>query len=252
MLEITEFSDSAQADRDMGGAPRPIAPAWHTVLMLLLVLAPLIQAIAYDRSHPGVPSHPPAAIPLYLICAAVQCIFFLFAWWGVRLRKNSLRTLVGAGWTSGRQVTRDIGLALGFWVVWYAALSLLKLGLAAAGVTNASAAGMVYPRGVFEVVLWIMDSILAGIVEETVFCAYLLKQFTAWFRNAPVAVVLQAIIFGVAHAYTLGIRQVILISVSGILIGFFVLGCKSIRPAMAFHAWADFFGAIIYRGLPFQ
>src|SRR5450755_4154107 len=61
MLEITEFSDSAQADRDMGGAPRPIAPAWHTVLMLLLVLAPLIQAIAYDRSHPGVPSQPPAA-----------------------------------------------------------------------------------------------------------------------------------------------------------------------------------------------
>src|SRR5450432_115463 len=76
MLEITEFSDSAQADRDMGGAPRPIAPAWHTVLMLLLVLAPLIQAIAYDRSHPGVPSQPPAAIPLYLIGAAVQCIFF--------------------------------------------------------------------------------------------------------------------------------------------------------------------------------
>jgi CAAX protease family protein len=252
MSQTTQAASLASPVQDSQAASGSIAPAWHTVLMILLVLGPLIQAVAVEHSHPGVPLRSPAAIPLYLIGAVVQAIFFLFAWLGVRLRKNSLRTLVGARWSSWGQFARDIGLAMIFWVVWYAALSLLKLGLAAAGIANAGSTGIPYPNGVLEVALWIPNCILAGIVEETVFRGYLMKQFTAWFHSAALGVALQAILFGVAHAYTLGIRQVIIISASGILIGVFVRWCKSIRPAMAFHAWADIFGAVIVKGLPFQ
>jgi CAAX protease family protein len=230
---------------------RAIAPAWHTMLMVLLLCAPLIQAALALRANPGKTLQSPPAIELYGIGAIAECIFFLFAWWGVRLRKNSLRTITGAAWANGKEFARGMAWAFAFWAFWYGFLTLVKFGLAAAGVTNGSASGMLYPRGALEMTLWIVNATLAGIVEETVFRGYLLKQFTAWFRSAPAAVIVQAIIFGAVHGYAFGMRQVILIMVSGALIGIFVLWQRNLRSAMVFHAWADIFGVMV-RGLPFR
>jgi uncharacterized protein len=250
--------ESAQATRlprsDQGKKTRPasIAPAWHTVLMILLVLAPLIQGILADKGSPASTSRMPPAVAFYLTGTAVLWIWFAFLWWGLRLRGNSLRSLVGERWSSGKQVGTDIALALLFWAFWYAVLSALKIGLAKTGVTNAQAAGMVYPHGALQICVWIVSALSAGIVEEAIFRGYLMKQFAAWFGSAGVGVVLQALLFGVGHGFYLGIRQLALITVSGLLIGVFALWRKNLQPAMAFHAWADIFGAVIVRGLPFQ
>jgi CAAX protease family protein len=111
---------------------------------------------------------------------------------------------------------------------------------------------MIFPHGAVQVALVIFNAFLSGIVEEVVFRGYLLAQFTAWTRSAAAGVLMQGVLFGVAHGFYLGTRQVLLISASGILVGLFVLWRRNLRPAMVFHAWADIFGAVIVRGLPYQ
>lgn len=220
--------------------------------MILLVMGPSIQHQIAARLYPGAALQAPPAIPFYLTSTVVLCIFLAFTWWGLRLGGDTLSMLVGGRWSNWKQVASEIGVAVLFWAFWYAALSALKLGLTAAGVSNSQASGMIFPRGALQTGLFIFNSVLAGIVEEIVFRGYLMTQFTAWTRSAALGIVLQAALFGAAHGFYLGTRQVLLIFASGVLIGAFARWRKNLRPAMAFHAWADIFGAVIIRGLPFQ
>jgi membrane protease YdiL (CAAX protease family) len=229
-----------------------VAPAWHTLALVLLILLPLIQAVVTERTKHGQSSNPPSTVQLYILGAVVQIIFFAFAWWGIRLGNNSVQSLIGSRWTSWWHLGRDLISALLFWSVWYLLLSALKLALSRAGIQNSGTSGMVFPNRALELALWIPNAALAGFVEEFVFRGYLMKQFTAWTRSTAAGVVLQATLFGIAHAYLLGRRQVIVITASGLLVGMFVLWRGNLRAAMIFHGWADVFGAVIVRGLPFQ
>lgn len=228
--------------------PRQIAPAWHTVVLILLILAPLLQA-ASSFSPAAAPAH---AVPFYLSGLVFLWLLFAYAWWGLRMRKVSLPEVIGRRALALKDIPRDLLLAAVFWVVWYGALSALKQLLILAGLTNRVTSGMVYPNGTGQIALWILCSVSAGFVEEFVFRGYLIRQFAAWTRNKVAAVLLQAILFGISHAFYLGVRQVMLITLSGLLIGALTVWRRSLPPAMIFHTWADIFGAAVVRGLPFE
>lgn len=220
--------------------------------MILLVLGPLIQAQISTWLNRGASPQPPPAIPFYLTATVVLCIFLAFTWWGLRLRGHTLGSLIGGRWSNWKEVLGDIAWGLLFWAFWYLILAGLKLGLIWFGVSYSHSSGMVFPSGALQVGLVILNAVLSGIVEEVVFRGYLMTQFTAWTRSDALGVVLQGVLFGAAHGFYLGMRQLILISASGILVGMFALWRKNLRPAMVFHTWADIFGAVIVRGLPFQ
>jgi membrane protease YdiL (CAAX protease family) len=224
-----------------------IAPTWHTILLLLFVLAPLLQSLAA-----GPAARPLAPIPFYLTSSVVLSLWFAFAWWGLRLRNTTLQEVIGRHRATVAAFSRDVLVAASFWVFWYAILSALKPALILAGVSNSGSPGMVYPHKSLEVAVWIVNAVIAGFVEEFVFRGYLMRQFTAWTGSSGIGLVLQACVFGTCHGYLLGLRQMVIITVSGALIGIVALWCKSLRPGMIFHAWADIFGAAIVRGLPFR
>jgi len=71
------------------------------------------------------------------------------------------------------------------------------------------------PRGVVEIILWVLMSITAGFCKELVYRGYLQKQFLAWTGSAALAVLAQGIL-GIGHWYQ-GIKMVIVITVLGIL-----------------------------------
>lgn len=229
-----------------------LAPAWHTALTIGLVLGPAIQAQAVSWRKPGAAFQSPPAIAFYLGGTVVLCIFLAFTWWGLRLRRHGLKAAIGGKWSNWKDVASDIGLGILFWGFWYLVLTALKVGLLAAGISNAHSSGMIFPHGALQAGVVIFNAALSGFVEEVVFRGYLMAQFTAWTQNAAFGVVMQGILFGAAHGFYLGTRQVMLVSASGMLVGILVLWRKSLRPAMVFHTWADIFGAIIVRGLPFQ
>jgi hypothetical protein len=102
------------------------------------------------------------------------------------------------------------------------------------------------PQGIFESLVWIPLALSAGFCEELVFRGYLQKQKVT--GSAGLAVLFQAIVFGVGHLYE-GVAPVALITLYGVLYGLLAVWRKSLRPGMIAHAWSDIFGVIIFRGM---
>jgi len=59
-------------------------------------------------------------------------------------------------------------------------------------------------------------------------------------------VVLQALIFGAGHAYQ-GFKQVVVISVLGLLYGALAAWRKNLRPGMIAHTVSDIVGGLLWK-----
>jgi membrane protease YdiL (CAAX protease family) len=111
-----------------------------------------------------------------------------------------------------------------------------------------NAAQGLLPQGILESLAWLPLALSAGFCEELAFRGYLQKQFQAITGSAWMAVLIQAIVFGIGHLYE-GVGAVARITLFGVLFGLFALWRKSLRPGMIAHAWSDIFGVIIFRGM---
>jgi membrane protease YdiL (CAAX protease family) len=129
----------------------------------------------------------------------------------------------------------DLAIAAPFWVLWeataYAAHWLV-------GPSSAKSVDSLLPRSLLEILIWIAVSMTAGICEELAFRGYLQRQCHALTGNIVAAVLAQALIFGVAHAYQ-GWKNVVVISVLGVLYGALVAWRRNVRASMIAHAWGD-------------
>ena len=94
------------------------------------------------------------------------------------------------------------------------------------------------PHGPLEIALWVALSMSAGFSEELTFRGYFSAQFHALTGSAPLALVLQAVLFGVTHGYQ-GVRACCTITLYGLLMGLLAKVRGSLRPGMIVHAWTD-------------
>ena len=161
---------------------------------------------------------------------------------GVRKRGVRLRELVGGRWSTPTDVLKDLALGAGLWALWLGIQSLHLFGNAP------NAAQGLLPKGVLESLVWVPVALSAGFCEELAFRGYLQKQFQAIAGSAIIAVLVQAIIFGVGHLYE-GPAAVARIFLFGILYGLLAHWRSSLRPGMMAHAWSDIYGVIIFRGI---
>ena len=146
-----------------------------------------------------------------------------------------MRELVGGRWSNRKDVLLDIGIAVGFWIVVTAVAVFMDFVL---GPSHLESVGFLNPRGVAEVTLWVMMSLSAGFCEELVYRGYLQRQFLALTSSITVAVLVQAVLFGIAHWYQ-GMKMMIIITVLGMLLGILAHWRQSLRPGMIAHAWGD-------------
>ncbi len=214
-----------------------VAPLWHT-LVLLAVSAGLLwmqsRSLAAGKQHHGNVTH-------YLSVIVAEWALAFYVWLGGLIPgATRLRDLVGGRWSSWKDVLRDIGIGAAFWIVFAAAGMFMNFVL---GPSHVETLGFVNPRGGVEVTLWVMMSMTAGFCEELIFRGYLQKQFLALTGSAALAVLAQALLFGVAHGYQGG-KLVITIMVLGLLYGILAHWRKSLRPGMISHAWSDILNVI--------
>jgi membrane protease YdiL (CAAX protease family) len=94
------------------------------------------------------------------------------------------------------------------------------------------------PQGVTESVLWILLSLSAGFCEEITFRGYFQRQFEALTGSKGVALVMQAALFGIAHAYQ-GLWSALAVTAYGALFGAIALWRGSLRAGMVAHALTD-------------
>lgn len=207
----------------------PIAPAWHTVLVLVLVAAGSWLGV-YLRMASGNARLP--HVELYALLIVLEWVGFAVTLW----RSDATFVAFAA------QVLRDprslwkdiltaVAIVAGLLVVSAAVLKLL-------GTTGWMSHRGMLPRHGVETVLWMLLAISAGICEETVFRGYLQQQITAWTGYTSAGIVVQAIIFAIGHAYQ-GWKSVVLIGAWGLVFGVTAWLRRGLRGNMIAHAAID-------------
>jgi len=220
-----------------------IAPAWHTVGVLVLLASMValgLHARGGDQLNQG--HH---RLVGYLITIAAEWLIVGFIVLGARWGGASFRILAGNIAPTGRTIFRDLGLALAFLLI-----VQVVLGIATALVghfihSNPNAVlKNLMPHTALEVTAYLLLALTAGICEETIFRGYLRRQFTAWTASAAAGLLLQGILFGAAHAYQ-GTGMMIVIAFYGCMFGSLALWRKSLRPGMMAHFLQDAVGGLL-------
>lgn len=186
-------------------------------------------------ASPGQLGHHSQAIPIYLSAILLDWGLLYYCWTGVRRCGGNLETLSSGRWTSWKSVAMDVAIALPFWIVWEgAAWGVHRL----LGASSAKSVDSLLPHSSLEILIWIATSITAGICEEMAFRGYLQRQLHALTRSVVIAVLAQGVVFGLFHFYQ-GWKNVIVISVLGILFGALAAWRRNLRANIIAHAWAD-------------
>jgi membrane protease YdiL (CAAX protease family) len=166
-----------------------------------------------------------------------EWLMILFIWAGVNDRQG-LRGLTGGRWTSWKQVAIDFAIAAPFWVLWTATA---RFTWRLIGPPHGPRGPLTFPpHGLLDIVAWLALSATAGFCEEIMYRGYLQQQVQAVTGNAAVAIVAQALLFGLGHTYQ-GWKPVFVIVILGLLYGLLAHWRRNLRSAMIAHAWSDMF-----------
>ncbi|HMG87382.1 MAG TPA: CPBP family intramembrane glutamic endopeptidase [Terracidiphilus sp.] len=179
------------------------------------------------------------AIPIYLAALVMDWALFYYCWAAVHHYGGSLWTLSGGRWNSWKDVLVDLGIMAPFLIVWEGtAYGVSRLIAGSVGPGSAKTVDSLLPQSLIEILIWIATSITAGICEEMVFRGFLQRQLHALSGNIAVAVLGQGLVFGLFHSYQ-GWRNVVVISVLGILYGALAVWRRNLRINIVAHAFTD-------------
>lgn len=224
---------------------RPIAPWWHTALMVVLIVG-LSFTGAEHMQQVNRPIH---LVPNYVLTILYEWVLAGLAVWGIHLRGHSSGLLVGLVRRGWRGWWNDFGAALIFWMVAVVLLAALAQVLVRVSGSHldpgkiAEVTSKLAPSTGAEIVLFLLLSASAGICEEIVFRGYFQQQFAGAGRAAWVGVVVSAVLFGCAHGYE-GITGMLLITAYGAMFSVLALLRGGLRTGMIAHAWHDAFSGI--------
>jgi membrane protease YdiL (CAAX protease family) len=238
--------ETSPPEAPIATSPAPVAPAWHTALFVVVIIS---FAALSARTQGQMIAHR-GRVTVYLLTLAWEYLLVGYILWGARKRGVTLREIVGGRWKSPENLLIDVAIAFAFWMVAAGTLAALSFALGLASPSQVAEAkkqlGPLLPKSGLELALWLVLSATAGFCEEIMFRGYLQRQFRAATRSTAAAIVLQAVVFGIAHAYQGG-RRIILIAVYGALFGMLAAWRKSLRPGMIGHAMQDSFSGIAFR-----
>ena len=227
--------------------PAPIASKLHLVGLLLLLFGIAAAGFLAEHHVAAPASAAPAgqlaehskAIHIYLVALLMDWALFYYCYAGVHRSGGTLATLSGGRWSSAKDVLTDIAIAIPFLALWegaaYGVHYLLDL-VDPAG--RAATVDSLLPKSPVEILLWILLCLTAGFCEEIAFRGYLQKQFHAITGSITAAVLLQGVVFGIAHGYQ-GWKNVAVITVLGVLYGMLAAWRRNLRVNMISHAWSD-------------
>ena len=219
-----------------------IAPVWHTLLIVGLILANSFLGSSKIGAVHGSASR----ILLYGGTFVTQFVLILLVWFGIRLRGVRMRDLIGGRWDTVEAFLLDVGIAIGFWIVALLLLFGIRVALGTIDLHNMQKSaddalrllGPIAPHTYLEAGLFVLLSVCAGLFEEIIFRGYLQRQFGALGQNAIIGIVASGVIFGLAHGYQGG-RMMVAIGFFGIFFGILAHLRKSLRPGMMAHAFQD-------------
>ena len=216
-----------------GSVQRAVAPAWHTVVVLLVLFG-----FSFASAHAGglTPFGPKIGRSFgYIVVIIFESAVVALIWFGASQRGIRMGDLVGGSWARPIYILRDIAIAVAFLIV--SAVVLTGLDYFVKTAPNQAIRNLL-PQGPIEVVLFLATSLTAGFCEELIYRGYLQRQFTALTDAVAGGIALQAITFALSHGYQ-GWKYVLLIAVLATMLGLLAHLRRSLRPGMIAHALQD-------------
>ena len=208
---------------------------------MLLIQAVLVAIGFWLQRRSGsdsvIPQHR-NVVWLYLWVMALEWGLVATVRGAVNAQGIRLSDVIGGRWSNWKEIALDLAVTVPFLLVWFAAARLMHRLI---GPDSAKSIGNLLPQTITEIIFWVAVSISAGICEEIVFRGYFQKQFAAYTNSMVAAIVLQGLVFGLGHSYQ-GAKQVVIISILGMLYGWFAAWRSSLRSNMIAHAWSDIWG----------
>jgi uncharacterized protein len=218
----------------------PIAPVWHTIILLVVILGLSALQGSSRLSQASREVHPNRTLT-YALTIAYELVLLGYVCLSAVLQyRTPLREIIGGRWQRWRDFWIDVGIAALFWIP---VMGLLLAAHFFLGFSGVEAAKSLLPQNDREAAAFIVLPVVAGFCEEIIFRGYFQRQFTAWTGSVSIGVVLQAIAFGFAHLYQ-GWKGVAVISVYGAFFGILAAYRKSLRPGMIQHGTQDLFSGL--------
>jgi len=207
---------------------RRIASARHTLILVAIFAAVAVSGFLSAGPPVGGPR-----IATYLLVAAALWALLRYVALGVRRHGGSLVELVGLD-AGLRAWLVDVALAIVGSLALRAVLVAVKLGV---GPYDDHATDLL-PRTWLEKLVWLLLAASAGICEELTFRGYFQTQLGALLRSRAAGLLLQALLFGVAHGYQ-GWRSTVVISAYGLFVGLLTQVRGNVRAAILIHFATD-------------
>lgn len=233
-METEETLSTTWPQPSASGPLGRIAHPLHTAALLAIQGVLAVRGIIHANQVRAAGNS--SNVSMYLRTIATEWLLLGFVILGVWLAKAPLTTVLGQRWRSARDVFRDIGIGVVFIILQQIVLSGLTAHMHSANADRT--VQFLLPHGRFEMALWLVVSISAGICEEAIFRGYLQRQFASFTRNIPVGILLSAVMFGAAHSYQ-GSGRAIVIALDGAMLGGLAYWCRTVRPGMIGHAFKD-------------
>ena len=178
-------------------------------------------------------------VPLYLTLIAVELSLVWFVSIGIHSQGHTLMDLVGRRWQTIGPTLIDLVVALGT-VAFLRSAGALLYDLLGRWASNT---GFLLPKSWSESLVWIAVSAAAGICEELVYRGYLQRQLWALTKSLPLALLLQALIFGCGHLYQ-GWKPALVTAIYGLIFGVVAAWRRSLIPGALAHAIVDIMGGL--------
>lgn len=211
-------------------SPKPLAPIWHSILLLALILVPLTLIPGMQSFLRAVPRW-----AVWLMDLSFTWGLVLFLHWGMTLKGQRLRDLLKGRWQEENQLRDEIvlGVQIGFFILVLSAVMFFVF-----GDFYTSRRGPP-PRTMFGLGSYLALGLTAGFSEELIFRGYLYRQMKFLMGNSAFALVGQAALFGLAHGYDQTVAGFMHKSISGLIFGYLAIRRKSLLSSMVAHAFLD-------------
>jgi membrane protease YdiL (CAAX protease family) len=173
-------------------------PVWHTAALVALIVSVALVGSLLGHGDAGTraSSGQSRVMTVYLPMLAVNFGLLVYVS-RVGRAKNSLPSLLGARASELTRVPGDLALAA------LAVVLILATELAWQRIfgsfRNADPSALL-PQTLVERFAWVMVAASVGFCEEVVYRGYLRAELARFTRRAPLGIVLQAALFGIAHA----------------------------------------------------
>jgi hypothetical protein len=168
-------------------------------------------------------------------------VLFALVYAGLYTQKTPLAVLIGKTWDDWQDRIRDIAIAMGmiiiiFFLTW---LTSSLFGPVNRGPVDTA----LLPKTAVQFYFFFLALVAGAVAEEMVFRGYFLKQLAFLFKSENAAIVLQSLLFSLAHPGQRGpwLFQKFLI---GLLFGYIASRRKSLMPSIVAHCGINALAAI--------